>query len=254
MPNNKRPTPQCEQCGNAFASKGYARYCPDCRYNARPRRRSKYPLTADVKRLLEDRYDSTRRGRVAEIASLLDWPPWQVKRVAQRLGLARPAARNRRAWTDDEVALLQRWQGLRSAHWIAKKLQRGETAVALKFSRLGLSRRVRMGYSARDLARAMGVDGHVVIGWSERGLLAAGRRGSTHPSDWYQIAEADVVAFLREYREAYDLRKVDQEWFLRLAFDSIVEAAPNTTPDPTPAEIERRKAEIRRSNGHAVPT
>jgi hypothetical protein len=174
-----------------------------------------------VKQLLTDRYDSKIRGRVAEIAAELGWPAWAVKKAASKLGLARPWSKDRRNWTPAEEAFLRRWQGARSAGWIARQLGRGETSVVLKFRRLGLSRRVRVGYTSRDLGLCMGVDQATVCGWIERGLLAARRRGSSHPADWYQIEPVAILRFLREHRWQYRLDKVDQDWFLEFVFSAL---------------------------------
>jgi len=49
---------------------------------------------------------------------------------------------NQRKWADDDVAVLQTYAGVRSAMWIAQKLDRSEASIVLKLKRLGLSRRV----------------------------------------------------------------------------------------------------------------
>jgi len=247
----------CQSCGREFSHRGHARYCPECRPVMGGKKATKYAISESVKRLLGERYDGTVRGRAAEIAATLGWPAWAVKKAARALGLAQPRPKDRRDWTDQEVALLERWAGLRSAQWIARRLQRGETSVILKMTRMRISRRVTDGYSVRDLAECMGVDHHSVDRWIADGLLAAGWRVRPGPTNARKIEEDDVITFLRTHRDEYELRKVDQEWFLRLVFDRQdsdseqpgAPVSPLRVPDPTAAQIAARAKAIRRANG-----
>src|SRR5208283_4730935 len=121
-------------------------------------------LTGEVEALIREQYDTRVRGRAAEIAAQLGWPKWAVNRLARTLGLAKHYAAERK-WKSEEMAYLYRWNGKRSARWIAKKIGRSETSIILKFKRMGLSRAVREGYTQRELARCFGVDDHVVARW-----------------------------------------------------------------------------------------
>ncbi len=237
----------------------FAKYCPTCRPAMRRPKRRKYIVDEKVKRLLTERYDSRVRGRVAEIAAELGWPGWAVKKVARRLGLAKPWSKDRRDWTPDEEDYLRTWQGLRSAAWIGKQLERGETSVILKMKHMGLSRRIRDGYSVNEVANCMGVDHKCVDRWLEQGWLAAVKQGTKRRHDIRRISAADLLAFLQSRREEYRLDKVDQAWFLELVFGEakhrgsveavrdrlqIIEARRGN--DPSPATIRDRAAAVRR--------
>jgi len=167
--------------------------------------------------MMRDRYDSRVRGRVAEIAAELGWPAWVVKKRAAFLGITR--AVDRQDWTHQEEAILMEFAGKRSAEWIARRLKRSLTSVVLKFKRMGISRRVRGGYTMRDLERCFGVDHRVITGWMRRGWLRERRRdekGDTPERRSMCVTEADVVAFIAGHPMAFRLDRVEQEWFMRL--------------------------------------
>lgn len=249
----------CRECGQVFRGTARARCCPSCAHSRGSSKRRKYRLDEATVRLIESRYDSHVMGRAAEIGQELGWPTWAVKRAALKLGLTRPWPADRRAWTGEEVIELKRFQGLRSAKWIARRLGRGPTSVILKMRRLGLDRRVRNGYTMRDLARCFGVESHLVAEWIKRGWIVGTREGTPRPNDAIRIQEATILDFVRAHREEFRLARVDQAWFLGLVLDGprtpealvrgLVEAA---RVAPPPAVIARRAAAIRRANGEQV--
>ena len=69
-------TATCTDCGAVFDGGRYARFCPVCRPLHRRHKRQKYVLGGVAVELLRERYDSSIRGRVAEIALKLGWPKW----------------------------------------------------------------------------------------------------------------------------------------------------------------------------------
>lgn len=79
------------------------------------------------------------------------------------------------------------------------------------------------------MASAFGVDSHQVTRWIGTGLLRAQRRGTARMpqqgGDTWLILEKDVVRFIRENAAAYDLRRVDQVWFLELALPRFARAS-----------------------------
>ena len=281
MPKQPKRTRTCAQCGEAFRAGPHAKYCPVCRPGQRRAKRIKYAITDPVKRLLTSRYDSKVPGRAAEIAASLGWPTWAVKKAACKLGLTRPWPKDRRAWTEAEVAILEKWSGVRSSGWIGRRLGRGLTSVVLKQKRLGLSRRVRNGYAVRQLCDCFGVDHHTVDRWIDRGWLRATVQPTDRPLVSRRVQPDAIREFLRVHREEYRLDQVDQAWFLALLFDEedqlpnqsrpcsrcgkafIDPAKPYSRicPDcrrkpgratPTPQEIAARAKAIREANGHGL--
>lgn len=215
----------CQQCGATFegssanrAPSGRAKWCDDCRRSKRGKAPT-YIVTPERDELLRQRYDSTVRGRVAEIAAALSWPRWKVQRRAAELGLAKPPAIAHRRWTDEEVALLQRHAGSRPIGWLSKKLTRSRTSVAEKIKSLHISiARERDGYTITELTLCFGVDHNVIRRWIRRGWLRGRRRNGEHAPafelDPWVFSDADLAAFLAEHPTAYELRRVDQTWFL----------------------------------------
>jgi hypothetical protein len=209
---------QDEVCGREFSvpsHKSIAKYCPVCRPMYRPHKKTKYVLTGTVQDLMQERYDTRVRGRVAEIAAQLGWPKFAVKRLARTLGLAKHYPAGRR-WTTAEIAFLTLWNGKRSPKWIAKQIGRSETSVILKFRRLGMSRAVTDGYTQRELARCFGVNDHCIARWVKFGWIRGTRDGTDRPNDVLRFCEGDVKNFVRNHPLEFRLDKVDQVWFLGL--------------------------------------
>lgn len=221
-PKTSRP---CQDCGRSFLGTAPARYCKDCRWKHRGRRPKKYIWTPERDQLLRERYDSRLKGRAAEIATALGWPAWVVKNRAGRLGLAHPGPKDRRDWTPKEESFLRNHAGSRHVHWMAKRLGRSETSVVLKLKRMQISRRWREGSTLRDLELCFGCDHHAIDRWIRAGWLHGRRRGTRRngnggrgngPADPWVFTDEHILAFVREHPTAFELRKVDQEWFLDL--------------------------------------
>lgn len=215
----------CQQCGATFegssanrAPSSRAKWCDDCRATKRGKQAT-YIVTPERDELLRQRYDSSIRGRVAEIAAVLSWPPWKVQRRAAELGLSTPPKVAHRMWSDEEVALLRRYAGARSIGWLSKKLKRSRTSVAEKLKSLHISvARERDGYTITELTLCFGVAHNVIRRWVRRGWLCGRRRNGGHDPafdlDPWVFTDADLAAFLAEHPTAYELRRVDQAWFL----------------------------------------
>ena len=222
----------CQDCGATFVGQvsPRPRWCPVCRPDHQPGKRPLYVWTPERDALLRERYDSRIRGRSTEIAQTLGGPAWAIKKRAGKLGLATPWPKSRKAWTVHEVAFLAQWSGRRDSGWIAKRIGRSTTSVVLRQKRTDLRRRVRDGYTLRDLCACFGVDHHVVERWARQGWLQAPRRvaGRTDKQgDPWRVAETDIVTFVRAHGVEIDLRKVDQAWF----FDVVVGATVAGHPD-----------------------
>jgi hypothetical protein len=174
-----------------------------------------------MERELTERYtqDYTRNDKrlaIIDMARRFDVPEWVVKRWAQELGLART---KEKPWSKQEVAYLCEWMGRRNPVVIARHLRRTTTAVIVKSKRLKLSR-VLEGYTLRQLCEAFGEDHHKIHRWIDSGMLRGSRRGTarteTQGGDMWLFKDKDIVHFIRTYPLAFNLRKVDQLWFLEL--------------------------------------
>ena len=231
IPGSHRKHPRwlipCEGCGTAFeAVSREAHSCPECRYIGRTGRskRPKYPLTDFAEKILREQYDSGIRGRVTSLARTLGWPPWKVKKTAATMGLGR-SRKSWRRWDPLEDQLLEREASRRTVPWLAKRLNRSEVAVAMRLKHLRLSRREHDGwFTATELAGCMGVDAKTVTRWIEKGWLVARHRGTNSPMDPWMIEEAAIRKFVRSHPMAFDLRRVDQLWFVDMVFGGAVQA------------------------------
>lgn len=216
-PITRRP---CAGCGRPFGAGPYAKWGPCCRWRHRGRKPKKYLWTPERDQIVRDRYDSRVRGRAAEIGLSLAWPGWVVKKRARDLGLAFPRGAWQ-PWTPAEEAFLESHAGTRHLHWMAKQLGRGLASVVMKLKRMSLSRRIRDGYTIRDLEMALGLDHRRLARLVEDGKLRAAHHPD-YPRDRWIFSEKDVLTFLRRYPKAYRLDRVDQLWFLDLVFGGKV--------------------------------
>lgn len=145
-------------------------------------------------------------------------PRWYIKRQAARLGLT--MRMDRRAWTRPELDVLEDLVGRASAAKIAKRLHRPLSSVVNKCKRLRISRRVRNGYTMRDLELCLGEDHHKITGWINSGWLRDRRQGTQrhdgNGNDIHRIRERDILGFVRTHPQEINLGKVDQMWFLDL--------------------------------------
>lgn len=211
----------CVDCGRAFEARtAFARFGPCCRWKHRGRMAKKYPWTPELDAILRQRYDSGVRGRAGAIARSLGRPTWVIKKRARDLALAAPRA-NWANWTPGEVTFLEEHAGVRHVNWISKKLRRSLTSVVLKLKRLHISRRVREGYTMRELELALGLDHRRIEQLVSSGKLRARVRGNLHVEAW-RFTDGDVRDFVRRHPTAFRLDRVDQLWFLDLVFQGRV--------------------------------
>jgi hypothetical protein len=166
---------------------------------------------------VREHYRAGIKGVPKTIASQWGWPDWVVKKKAAELGLTAAAryAENHRAWTAAEEALLRKHLGSRTPLWIAKKLGRSTTAVVMKVKHLNLSYALREGYTERRLMECFGVDHHTITRWIDAGKLRrrerpySGRRALC-------LTNVDVLEFIQNHPDAFELSRVDQTWFMDL--------------------------------------
>jgi len=198
-----------------------ARYCSTCRAERRRRAKVKYAWRPEFDDILKEQYHGglNRRFQVLNrMVRMTGMPRWYIKRQAARLGLTMKM--DRKPWMSAELALLEKLVGRVSSATIAKRLHRPESSVVNKLKRLGNSRRVRDGYTMRDLEQCLGEDHHKISTWISNGWLRdrlqGTRRHGGNGRDIHRIRESDILAFLKSHPQEINLGKVDQTWFLDL--------------------------------------
>ena len=197
------------------------KYCLKCRADRRRRARVKYVWRSEFDAYLKAHYFGglNRRFQVLNrMIRMTGLPRWYIKKQATRLGLT--IRMDRRPWTMREIDLLEKLVGKVSSGTIAKRLRRPESSVVNKLKRLGTSRRVRDGYTMRDLELCLGEDHHKIARWIKNGWLQdrlQGTRGHNgNGNDVHCIREGDVLEFIKDHPQEINLGKVDQIWFLDL--------------------------------------
>ncbi len=192
-----------------------------CGTNRPLRPRPKYCWRPEYDAYLKAQYFGglNRRFRVLNrMIRLTGLPRWYIKRQAARLGLTMHM--DRKPWTRAELDVLDDLVGRVSAATIAKRLHRPVSSVTNKLKRLQISRRVRHGYTMRDLELCLGEDHHKIAGWIKNGWLQdrlqGTRRHDGNGRDIHRIREKDILDFLRNHPQEINLGKVDQTWFLDL--------------------------------------
>ena len=161
-------------------------------------------------------------------------PRWYIKRQAARLGLTMHM--DRKPWTRAELDVLHDLVGRVSVTSIAKRLHRPVSSVTNKLKRLEISRRVRDGYTMRDLELCLGEDHHKISEWTKNGWLQdrlqGTRRHDGNGRDIHRIREKDILDFLKSHPPEMNLGKVDQAWLLDLVLlkgQEVRRAKPRST-------------------------
>jgi hypothetical protein len=198
-----------------------AKYCSKCRADHRRRAKPKYTWRPEFDAFLKAQYFGglNRRFQVLNrMIRMTGLPRWYIKRQATRLGLTMKM--DRQPWTPADLKVLEKLVGRVSSATIAKRLHRPESSVVNKLKRLGNSRRVREGYTMRDLEQCLGEDHHKISVWIANGWLRdrlqGTRRHDGNGRDIHRIREKDILRFLKNHPQEINLGKVDQVWFLDL--------------------------------------
>jgi len=203
----------CVTCGKATGRR-HARYCDGCRWKVRGKP-LKWFWTPERDDVLRQRYDPHVKGRPAEVAAALQMPRWAVNHRAAFLGLA-TLAKDRKAWTPEEDAIIEENAGSRHVHWLSRRLKRSTSSVVNRIKRLKLSRRWREGYTLRDLQLCFGIDHGGIDRWIRTGKLTGGRRGTDCARDAWCFTDEDLLRFIQDHPTEFSLARVDQVWFLDL--------------------------------------
>ena len=229
------PTGACQApaCGKP-TGRAHARYCDACRWPLRVKP-LKYAWSPERDQVLRNRYDGRVRGRAAEIAVTLGVPVHTVKQRAAQLGLTHPCD-DRRDWTAEEVAFLEEHAGARHVSWLARRLKRTTSSIVQKLKRLKVSRFVRVGYNMSGLELCFGVEHRVIERWIREGRLRGRRIPGPGPHHQWTFKDTAILRFVRENPTAFELRRVDQTWFLDLLFSRGVVARAMTAAYKREAE------------------
>jgi len=192
-----------------------------CEANRPPGITRKYTWRPEYDAYLKAQYFGglNRRFRVLNrMIRLTGLPRWYIKRQAARLGLTMHM--DRKPWTRAELHVLDDLVGCVSAATIAKRLHRPVSSVVNKCKHMRISRRVRDGYTMRDLELCLGEDHHKISAWIKNGWLPdhlqGTRRHDGNGRDIHRFREKDILDFLRNHPQEINLGKVDQTWFLDL--------------------------------------
>lgn len=160
---------------------------------------------------------------IQDAARELGVPASTLKKFARELGLTRTKDL---PWSEEEIKILDE-QGYKSPAALARIFRkegfvRTEVAIELMRARRR-SHKASPFYSLGAIARLFGVDGHLVTDWVDKGWLKAEyketkkNKGDGDGRGDTRVADKDsIYRFVVEHPEAFDLRRVDQLWFLHV--------------------------------------
>jgi hypothetical protein len=198
-----------------------AQYSSEWRDKCDRRYKPKYTWWTEYDAYLSTHYFGGLKRRfqvLTRMVRLTGLPRWYIKRQTARLGLTLHT--DRRPSTASEMNLLEKLVGHVSSATIAKRLHRPESSVVNKLKRIGTSRRVRNGYTMRELELCLGEDHHKITQWIKNGWLQdrlqGTRRHDGNGNDIHRVREKDILTFIRNHPQEINLGKVDQTWFLDL--------------------------------------
>lgn len=176
-------------------------------------------IDAVITRLYVERVGRDKIPHLKLFAKKINWPDWAVKKRGRELGLART---KETPWSEAEVEILHQFAWMSDERirlkLKAKGFTRTATAIHLKIKRTG----AKQGdfYSATGLSSLLGCDSHCVMRWIKKGWLQAKPRGTDRTEaqggDFWLIRPKDVREFIAGHPMEFDLRKVDQLWFVDL--------------------------------------
>lgn len=175
-----------------------------------------------ITKLITLAYTDKQRGSIKRLQSQTGLSYGRIYRRTQSLGLLTDVHKRQPAWTETELAILEK-----NAHNnpvnIAKLLvdkgfaRRTPTAIQVKMHRIGLEAgqsRIDAGiYSCHEAARCMGVANHVIAKYIERGWLTAKRDEHLQNQQW-QITEKALRELMINHTAAIDFKKIDKYWLV----------------------------------------
>jgi hypothetical protein len=239
------PYTLCEVCGESTNRKK-ARWC-DKHRPAPGAGKRKYKADARIAELIKGAYaqgeaarkSGEKKSYLTCLAETIGWPYWAVQAEARRLGVTRIKESN---WSNQELTILER-----NAHWtpttIRKRLKeqgyyRSLHAIENKRNRLNLFKSHDY-MSPYDLAKhCFRVSPDTVKRWMAKGWLRTLERKDVERNDTcHWIKQQWVYDFVVKHPLAFDIKKVDQLWFIDLLTSGNVGVKLQESKDSKPLSI-----------------
>ena len=182
----------------------------------------KYTITPEVHEMIRRVYErDTGNGQVRALCKRLGLPRWKITRHAQKQGWVAKQRAREPDWSEREIGVLER-NAQHGPVYIQKRLRasgfkRSMTGIQIKRKRLKLVANLD-GYSAHQAALGLGVDEHFITKAIAGGRLTASRRKQERTpqqgGNSYYIRPRNLRAYILDYVNEIDLRKVDKFWFV----------------------------------------
>lgn len=114
-------------------------------------------------------------------------------------------------WSESEINYLDKYWGVHTLISLSTRLKRTKKAVVLKTKRLklGASTRADEYLTARQVAKILNVDSHVVLRWVEKHSLRAERKILLYKRRFFLIKHCDLLEWLESNQDKFDSRKID---------------------------------------------
>jgi hypothetical protein len=176
----------------------------------------KYQFTPQLLNDLRLAYCGNKHKLSASLDRLVlrtGWPKHAFKTEATRQGWSAAY----RPWTPDDSAFVREHAGAMRVKDIASHLGRSYESVTARVEAILLVRQTRHGYAPSHLQTLFGAGADKVRHWIEKGLLGASRSYSPEA----RVYETDVLRFIFDCYQQYDLARVHQEWFKALIFGDM---------------------------------
>lgn len=183
-----------------------------------------YVPTPEIDDAIRTAYsDARRKGDIKSGTAHLGLPLWWIHGRAIEIGASRNIRARIDRWTEREIDALRLYAPC-AIKVVAREVSRvGQgrtpTACAVMLKRLSIDRSDPDAWSGDGLAKLLGVCGNTVHDWIERrGLPATKVPVSTGARFRYSIRRRPLREWIERNRSLIDLRRVDQDWFMDLAF------------------------------------
>lgn len=204
----------------------------------------KYELTPEIEARLREiysyRFGAKERPKdlpgPKEYARQLGFPEFVTTKWAQELGLS---FTKEPPWSEEELELLDE-QGYKTPSVLARIFR--EHGFKRTPTGIGLMRKRRMSHKASPyfsmnaVSILFGVDAHVVKRWIEENKIKFELKGTKRDAktkqngDTHLIHKDWIYEFIVSYPDSFDIKKVDQMWFLHIVTKGEV---PLTLSDPS---------------------
>jgi len=211
-----------------------ARYCAECigrshcGTSQKRQKSRKWVATDAIDEMIRDHYLKrvTNGGKprtlpsLAKLGETIGWPKFAIQQRARKLGVTRA---KESPWSTAELLLLEQLSYLTPERIRARFAKAGYTRSAAGINLQIKRKHLRSNhgfYSAAHLGAMLGVDPHAIARWINRGDLRAERRGTARTGrnggDEWMLRDEWVRAFVVADPTAFDIRKVDQGWFINM--------------------------------------